>query len=84
MTTLVHAAWEQLLHPVTSGQLPVALTSGVGLGVLLYSAWGPGSLAAVLQAKGQASVQASQAQVRGMLVGCKEMNRGAGHLYRGG
>jgi drug/metabolite transporter (DMT)-like permease len=84
-TTLLHAAWEQLAHPVTSGQLPAALTSGVGLGVLLYSAWGPGSLAAVLQAKGQASVQASQAQVRweAGLKGWRRGHTGAGQPCSG-
>jgi len=44
-------------------QVPPALLHGKGLALLVYSAVGPGALATVLQAKGQAAVPAAQAQV---------------------
>jgi hypothetical protein len=45
------------------GLLPPEVSHGAGLAVLVYSALGPGALAAYLQTRGQATVGAPQAQV---------------------
>lgn len=44
-------------------QLPATFSHGKGMLLLFYSALGPGALAAVMQAKGQSTVSAAQAQV---------------------
>eukprot|EP00878_Enallax_costatus_P035202 GHUV01039205.1.p1 GENE.GHUV01039205.1~~GHUV01039205.1.p1 ORF type:complete len:125 (-),score=19.21 GHUV01039205.1:129-503(-) len=46
-----------------AAQLPETFRHGKGLLILVYSALGPGALAAVMQAQGQSTVSAAQAQV---------------------
>eukprot|EP00775_Hariotina_reticulata_P000794 gene793-1108_t len=50
-------------HAAEAWHLPSSFTHGKGMLLLLYSALGPGALATVMQARGQAVVSAAQAQV---------------------